>query len=379
MLYLDHNSTTAVDPSVLEEMLPWLGPRLGNPSSIHTFGQEARRALDKARAQVAHLIGAQPDELVFTSGGTESNNLALLGTVASSRCPHPRMAASAIEHHSVLTPCRHVAERGGTLLLLGVDGDGLLELAAARSSLCEGMLMASLMLANNDMGTLQPVGALSERARELGIVLHSDAVQAAGKIPIDVKALGVDMLSLSGHKLHGPKGMGALFLRRGTPLSALSFGGHQERGLRPGTENVAAIVGFGKACELAAERLQEDAAHMGALRASFEAAALERLPGVVVNAQAAPRLSNTSNLSFEGLDGEALAIKLELLGLCISTGAACSSLSHEPSHILMAMGRSPAQARSSLRFSFGRENSQEEVLRAVEILVQATQSMREGR
>ena len=359
-------------------MMPWLGDRLGNPSSIHSFGQEARRALDKARARVARLISAQPDEVVFTSGGTEANNLAILGAVAASAHTRPSIVTTAIEHQAVMNPCLHIERTGGFVAFLPVDRDGLLNAAEASTSLRDDTLLASIMLANNDIGTVQPVGALAEQARQRGILIHTDAVQAVGKIPVDVRALGVDLLSFSGHKLKGPQGIGALWVRKGTKLSARTFGGHQERGLRPGTENVAAIVGFGKACELATERLAVDLAHMQDLRSSFEATIVDRLPGATVNGRAAPRLPNTSNMSFDGLDGEALVINLDILGLAVSTGAACSSADNEPSHVLLAMGRTAVQARSSVRFSFGRENSHEDVERAVALVVRAVEGMRES-
>ncbi len=378
-IYLDHNATTALDPAARDEMLPWLGGTFGNPSSIHSFGREARRALDTARARVARLVGAQPEELIFTSGGTEANNLAILGAVAASSRTRPCIVTTAIEHQAVLNPCLHIERTGGTVTFLPVDRQGRLHAAAALSSMGDEPLLASVMLANNDIGTVQPVGALSEGTRERGILLHTDAVQAAGKIHVDVHALGVDLLSLSGHKIHGPQGAGALYVRKGTRLTPRSFGGHQERGLRPGTENLAAIVGFGKACELAGARLAADAAHTEALRSAFEAAVLERVSGAAVNGQGAARLPNTSSVSFDGLDGEALVINLDLLGLAVSTGAACSSGVDEPSHVLLAMGRTPAQARSSVRFTFGRENTGEDVERAVALVVQAVEGMRGSR
>jgi cysteine desulfurase len=378
-VYLDNNATTALDHAVREEMMPWLGDRVGNPSSIHSFGQEARRAIDRARIRIARLIGAQPEEIIFTSGGTEADNLAILGVVDASTRTRPRIATSVIEHQAVLNPCRHLAGTGCPVVMVPVDHEGLLDIGEARPLLGDDMLLMSVMLANNDIGTIQPVGELSAIAKEHGILLHTDAVQAAGKIPVDVKTLGVDLLSLSAHKLHGPQGVGALYVRKGTRLSPRSFGGHQERGLRPGTESVAAIVGFGKACALAGERLVADAARVEALRSSFEAAIGDRIQGASVNGWNVPRLPNTSNICFEGVDGEILAINLDLLGVAVSTGAACSSADNEPSHVLIAMGQSRLQARSSVRFSFGRGNSRDDVDRAVALVVQAVESLRENR
>ncbi len=376
-VYLDHNATTPLDPAAREAMLPWFDGRVGNPSSIHAFGAHARRAIDLARARVARLVGAQPDEIVFTSGGTESNNLAILGAAAA-RAPRRRcIATTAIEHQSVLNPCLHLRESGISVELLAVDHNGRLCPEHAISSMRKGTLLLSVMLANNDTGTIQPVGDLSARARKLGILLHTDAVQAVGKLPVDVKRLGVDLLSFSSHKLHGPQGVGALYVRKDTRLAPRTFGGHQERSLRPGTENLAGIVGFGKACSLAAERLAQDSDRVHALRASFEAALLERIPGISINAREASRLPNTSNVSFPGLDGEALAINLDILGLAVSTGAACSSADAEPSHVLLAMGRTEAEARSSVRFSFGRGNDADDVQRAVSLVVRAVAGMRE--
>jgi cysteine desulfurase len=378
-IYLDHNATTGLDPLVRQEMLPWLNGRYGNPSSIHSFGQEARRAVDKARARVARLVGAQPEEIIFTSGGTEANNLAIFGAVAGARSSLPHLVTSSIEHQAVLNPCRELEKRDAFVTYLPVDRQGLLNIADASAQLHKGTVLTTVMLANNDTGVLQPVAGLSQRARECGIVLHTDAVQAVGKIPINVKTLGVDLLSFSGHKLYGPQGIGALYIRQGTHVLPRTFGGYQEHGLRPGTENVTAIVGFGKACELVVERMLDDSARMEAIRSFFEAEILERIPGVTVNGEGAPRLPNTSNLSFEGLDGEALVINLDLLGLAVSTGSACSSGEGKPSHVLMAMGRTPVQALSSVRFSFGRGNTPEDAVRAISLIVQAVEGVRGGR
>ncbi len=378
LIYLDHNATTPLDPVVREEMAACLNGAFGNPSSIHIFGQQARRVIDRARARVARLIGAQPEEIIFTSGGTEANNLAILGAVAALQHPRPHVVTTAIEHQAILNPCRRIEQTGGALTLLPVDEQGLVNPASVSSSLRDDTVIASIMLANNDIGTVQPVAALSAEIRARGVVLHSDAVQTVGKIPVDVNALGVDMLSFSGHKLHGPQGIGALYVRAGTKLSPLLFGGHQERELRPGTENVVAIAGFGKACELAAARLADDATRLQELRSWFEAAIVDRVCGAAVNGSKAPRLPNTSNISFDGLDGEMLTINLDLLGLAVSVGAACSTANHEPSHVLMAMGRTPAQARSSVRFSLGRDNSHEDVARAVDLVARAVKTMRGG-
>lgn len=374
-IYLDHNGTTAPDPEVIDEMTACLRGGPGNPSSIHAFGQEARRTVEKARVRAARLIGAQPEEIVFTSGGTEADNIAILGATAAANRPRPHVLATAIEHQAVLNPCRHIERTGGSATFLPVDPDGLVDPAGAGAAVRDDTVLASIMLANNDVGVVQPVAAISPALRERGVVFHTDAVQAVGKVPVDVKTLGVDLLSFSGHKIHGPQGSGALFIRAGTAVSPCAFGGRQERGLRPGTENVAAIAGFGKACELAAKRIEADAAFLSELRSSFEAEILRRIPGTSVNGAGAPRIPNTANIAFKGLEGEILVFNLDLLGVAVSTASACSSANREPSHVLIAMGRTPEEARSSVRFSFGRENSREDMLRAVDRVVQAVESM----
>lgn len=376
LIYFDHNATTPLDPEVRAEMEACHGRTFGNPSSIHSAGQEARRVIDRARIHVARLIGAQPAEIVFTSGGTEANNLAIFGTVAAAKPERRQVFSTAIEHQSVLNPCRHLEQAGHPLTLLTVDHGGRLDPGVAAAALRGSTAIVSVMLANNDTGVIQPVAEVTAAARNLGVIAHTDAVQAVGKIPVNVKALGVDLLSFSAHKLHGPKGAGALYIRKGTRLSPLAYGGHQEQGLRPGTENVPAIVGFGKACELASSRLEEDSARLSTLRSAFETAILERVSSAIVNGRGAPRLPNTSNISFDGLDGQLLAINLDLLGLAVSTGAACSTGDSEPSHVLLAMGRSPDQARSSVRFSIDRGTSADEVRRAADLVCQAVASMR---
>lgn len=379
LIYLDNNATTRLDEAVREAMLPWLGGMFGNASSIHGYGQQARCAVDVARERVAAMLNAQPGEIVFTGGGTEADNLAILGAVAAAGEPAPRVVTSAVEHPAVLGPCARAAEGGGSLVVLPVDGDGLLRADALDVLPGDHTVLVSVMLANNEVGTLQPVDALSRWTREHGVLLHTDAVQAVGRIPVDVEALGVDLLSLSGHKLHGPQGVGALYVRAGARLLPRSFGGHQEGGRRPGTENVAGIVGLGMACEIARRRMAEDAARIAALRDGFEAAILGRIPGATINGRGAPRLPNTSNVSFDGVEGETIVIGLDLLGLAASTGAACGSKDEDPSHVLTAMGRTRAQARSSVRFSFGRDNSPADVDCAVDWIARTVAQSRERR
>jgi cysteine desulfurase len=377
-VYLDYNATTPVDPEVCEVMMSCMDGSLGNPSSIHGYGQKARRIIDDARKKVADLIGAQPEEIFFTSGGTEANNLALLGGVSTLGIDSSHVITTAIEHQAVLNPCRHIEKLGGAVTYLPVGAEGCVDPQDLFAALKQENALVSIMLANNDVGVIQPIRSFSRELRDRGVLFHTDAVQAAGKIPVDVDSLGVDLLSFSSHKLHGPQGVGALYVRRGVSLKPLMYGGHQERNLRPGTENLPAIAGFGKACELAAHRMESDAAYLEKLRSFFEASILQRLPGAVVNAGGVPRLPNTSSIRFRGISGESLVINLDILGVAASTGAACSSADHAPSHVLTAMGCSPEEAASSVRFSFGRGNTEDEVAHAVDLVVQAVEMLSGG-
>ena len=378
MIYADHNATTPVDPEVRAAMAVALEDSFGNASSLHQAGQEARRLVERARAQVANLIGAQPDEIIFTSGGTEADNLAVLGAARAAGRERTGVVTSAIEHQAVLAPCKCLQEDGHPVTFLPVDREGRVELGALADAAKPDVALFSVMLANNETGTIQPVAEVVKAAAACGALVHTDAVQAAGKLPIDAKSLPVALLSLSSHKIHGPKGAGALFVRRGTCLSPLVLGGRQERTLRPGTENVPAIVGFGKACELAGARLVADARRLALLRDRFEAQILARVVGARVNGGQA-RLANTSNIDFHGLDGESIAINLDMLGMAVSNGAACSAADHAPSHVLLAMGQSETEARSAVRFSFGRDNSDEDIERAAELVVRATTLLRKVR
>jgi len=375
-IYLDHNATTRPDPAVREEILCCLDEVFGNPSSLHSFGQEASRVVDRSRKRTARLIGASPDEIVFTSGGTESNNVAVCGIAEALRDRKRHIITSAIEHQALLNPCNHLKQCGFEVTYLPVDENGLLNPQEVARAVREDTALLSIMMANNDVGTIQPLAEVSGLARAKGVLVHTDAVQAVGKIPVDVTTLGVDLLSFTGHKLYGPKGIGALYVRRGTPLQPIIYGGHQERGLRPGTENVPAIAGFGKACELAAIRLDRYGQLIGGLRDRFERAILEHIDGARINGHPTLRLSNTSNVSFGGVDGEMLAINLDLLGVAVSTGAACSSADREPSHVLSAMGRTPEEALTSVRFSFGLENTTDEVDQVVDLLGQTVGRLR---
>jgi cysteine desulfurase len=376
-IYFDHNATTPVDPDVVAAMLPFFGECYGNASSIHTFGQQARAAVERAREQVAGLIGARPAEIVFTSGGTEADNLAVFGVVRASRRERRHVITTAIEHPAVLEACRALEGEGVDVTYVPVSADGVVDPDAVRQALRPETVLISVMLANNELGTLQPVEEIARLAAEADVGMHTDAVQAVGKVPVDVNRLGVDLLTLSGHKLYGPKGVGALYVRGGTRLQPILYGGHHERDRRAGTENVPGIVGLGKAAELARLRLGEESARLQALRDRFEQAVLERIPETRVNGRSAPRVPGTTNITFSYVEGESLVIALDLKGLACSTGAACSSGAVEPSHVLTAIGLPREQARASLRFSLGRTNTEDEVDAAVELLAEAVERLRE--
>ncbi len=369
-IYLDHNATTPVDPAVVEAMLPYFSGDFGNASSIHTFGQRARAAVETAREQVAALIGARPQEVIFTSGGTESDNHAIFGVVrlALASAPAAHIITTAIEHEAVLNTCQALEMQGVAVTFLPVSREGLIDLDGLRKAIRPETVLITVMHANNELGTMQPLQEVGEIAAERDVYFHADAVQSVGKTPVDVQAWRLDLLSLSGHKLYAPKGVGATYIRSGTRLQQFFFGGHHQRGFRPGTENVAGIVGLGKAAELARLALAEDATRISALRDELEQGLLSRIPDARANASAAQRTPNTSNITFSGIEGEALVIALDLKGLACSTGAACSSGAVEPSHVLMAIGLPPSEARASVRFSLGRHTTAAEIDAALEIV-----------
>jgi len=374
--YLDYNSTTPVDRRVLEAMLPYFAGAFGNASSIHSAGQHARAAIDSARESVAGLIGAKAAEIVFTSGGTEADNLALFGIVAASVKSRKHVITTSIEHHAVLNSCQQLERQGIEVSYVPVGSDGVVDPADVRSALTPDTILISVMHANNEIGTIQPIEEIGRIAAEADVYFHCDAVQSAGKLPLDVNRLGVDLLSLSAHKIYGPKGVGALYVRSGTALAPQFFGGHHERDRRPGTENVAGIVGLGKAAELARALLNEDAARIAALRNRLENTLLDAISMIRVNGDRARRVANATNLTFSAAGGEALVIGLDLQGIACSTGAACSSGAVEPSHVLMAIGLSHDEARSSLRFSLGRPTTTEEIDEAVAIIPRVVERLR---
>jgi len=359
-IYFDHNATTPLDPEVFQTVVACLDQSYGNASSIHFFGQLAKQRLEAARRQLAALIHAAPPQIVFTGGGTESDNLAVLG-VARAASGHRHVITSAIEHPAVLSACAQLEREGVAVTRLRVGAAGVVDPDHVRAAISSATVLISVMHANNELGTVQPIAEIARIAREAGVPLHVDGVQALGKIPVDIAALGVDLYSMSAHKLYAPKGVGALYVRKGVHLKPLTFGGHHERDRRPGTENVPGIAGFGAAAEIAAERLQLEATRIAGLRDRLEASILARIPGTGVNGAASPRTPNTTNIYFDGVDGEALVIALDLRGFAVSTGSACSSGAVTPSHVLTAIGLSAQRARASIRFSLGTSNTTEQI------------------
>jgi len=375
-IYLDYNATTPVDPAVLDAMLPYFAESFGNASSVHSPGQRARGAVDASRASVAALMGAKPSEIVFTSGGTESDNLALFGVVAASQEPRKHIVTTAIEHHAVLNAAQALEKLGIAVTYVPVGREGVVDPEDIRRALKPETILISVMHANNELGTIQPIEEIGRIAAAAKVIFHCDAVQTAGKIPLDVNRLGVDLLTISAHKFYGPKGAGAIYVRSGTPLEPQFHGGHHERDRRPGTENVPGIVGLGKAAELARKNMMTDCARITTLRNRLEDALLATCAEARVNGNRAQRVSNTSNISFHAAGGEALVIALDLQGIACSTGAACSSGAVGPSHVLMAIGLSPDEARSSLRFSLGRNTTPEEIDQAIALIPQAVERLR---
>ncbi len=401
-VYFDCNATTAVEPAVVEAMLPYFSGEFGNASSIHGFGQNARGAVETARELVAGLIGARAPEIVFTSGGTEADNHAIFGVVRAAiaeranaagkarmsdlgqQYPNrlqttkaPHVIATAIEHEAVLNACQALEKEGVEVTFVGVNRDGRVEAETIRRALRAETVLISVMHANNEIGTVQPLEEIGRIAAEADVYFHTDAVQSAGKVAIDVGAMKIDLLSLSGHKMYAPKGVGALYVRGGTRVQQLMYGGHHQRGFRPGTENVAGIVALGKAAEIGRGSLAADAERVGGLRDELERGLLLRVADARVNGAGGARTPNTTNITFDGIEGEALVIALDLKGLACSTGAACSSGAVEPSHVLTAIGLGAEEARGSLRFSLGRHTTAEEVAFALELIPSAVAKLRE--
>lgn len=373
-VYLDNNATTPLLPEVFEAMRPHFLERFGNASSIHQQGQQARAAVEHARENVAELLNCRAAEVVFTSGGTEGDNLALFGLTQ----PGDHIITSAIEHHAVLNSCDRLQQMGCAVTYLPVDGRSLINPDDVRRALRPETKLISIMMANNETGVLQPLIEIGRIASEADVYFHTDAVQAAGKVPVDVKEIGCDLLTISAHKIHGPQGTGALFVRKGTLLQPLFYGGRHERSRRAGTENLAGIVGLGKAAEIAKRGFTDGSvAQIAELRDRLENTIVSAIGQVAVNGTGAARVPNTSNLSFDGIEGEAMVISLDLKGVAVSTGAACSSGAIEPSHVLTAMGLSPERARGSIRFSLGKQNTAEDVEFALTLVPEVVARLRE--
>jgi cysteine desulfurase len=376
-IYLDHNATTPPSDAVVQRMTATLRDEFGNPSSVHHFGQRAKAIIDEARSAVAGLIGADPGDVVFTGGGTEGDNLAIRG-IAEALDPTGRkhLIASAIEHEAVLNTLKALARRGWKTTLLPVNETGIVSPDTLRSAMTDDTALVSVMHANNEIGTVQPIPELAAIARERRALFHTDAVQSAGKIPIDVKTLGVDLLSISAHKFYGPKGVGALWIRRGVRLQPPLTGGKQERSRRAGTENVAGIAGMGVAAREALAKMDSEAGRLAALRDRLEDGILRSVPGTALNGARSPRVPNTTNISFDRTEAESLLIALDLEGVAVSTGSACSSGTLEPSHVLKAMGLPPHRTQNSLRFSLGAANTETEIDRVIAVLPGIVEKLR---
>ena len=382
MIYFDNAASTAVHPEVVKEMIPYFDTQYGNPSSIHQFGRKAKNAIQKARKQVAALIGAEPDEILFTSGGTESNNIILYGISNIHLRTRPfqelrnHIITSSIEHEAILQPCKNLEEIGCKITYLPVDESGMVDLPDVANSLTKDTIIVSIMFANNEVGTIQPIKEISELCKKYDVLFHTDAVQAVGKVPINVKELGIDALSVSSHKINGPKGVGALFIKKGIKPNPMILGGGQENGLRSGTENVASIVGFGKACEIAKERLAENSSHFKKLHSSMLERITKEISHVKLNGHTEKRIFNNIHLTFLGVNGEDLIIKLDEHGIAASTGSACSVHTQKASHVLKAMGFNHEQITGSLRISFGYMNTLDEIEQAVEVLKKVVVELR---
>jgi len=367
-IYLDYAATTPTHPDVVKAMLPYFTEAFGNPSSIHSYGQEAKGAIEEARVKIASLLSARGEEIAFTSGGTEADNFAITGVAFANESRGNHIITSSVEHHAVIETCKFLERRGFRVTYLPVDGYGLVDLDDVRKAITDKTILISVMRANNEMGTIEPIAEIDKIAKEAGVYFHTDAVQAVGHIPVDVDELGVDLLSMSAHKLYGPKGVGALYIRKGTKLTPFMHGGGQERQRRASTENVPGIVGFGKAAELARQEISEEAERLTRLRDRLVKGLLERIDHTRLNGHPIMRLPNNVNVSVDFVEGESMLLNLDLEGICASTGSACSSSSLEPSHMLLAIGLSHEQAHGSLRFSLGKWTTEEEIERVLDVL-----------
>ncbi len=375
-IYLDYAATTPTHPEVVKAMLPYFTDTFGNPSSIYSCGQEARGTIEEARTKVAELIGARSEEIIFTSGGTEADNFALKGIAYANENKGNHIITTSIEHHAVTEVCKFLERRGFRITYLPVDEYGLVAPQDVKKAITDKTILISVMHANNEVGTVEPVGEIGKIAKEAGVYFHSDAVQTVGHIPVNVDELKVDLLSISAHKLYGPKGVGALYVRKGIELFPLIHGGAQEKGRRAGTENVPAIVGLGKAVEIARQTMDKEAERLSYLRDKLIEGLVERIDHIRLNGHPGRRLPNNVNVSVDFVEGESMLLNLDLEGICASTGSACSSASLEPSHVLLALGLPPEQAHGSLRFTSGRENTEEDVERVLEVLPRIVAKLR---
>ncbi len=376
MIYLDHNATTPLHPQVFRAMEPYLKERFGNASSNYQTGREAKTALENSRATVAGCIGARPQEIIFTSGGTESDNYAVRGVARALREKGDHIITSTIEHHAVLKTCQVLEKEGFRVTYLPVNSDGRVDPSDVRKNLDQRTILISIMYANNETGVIQPVREIASIAREKNIVIHTDAVQAVGKIPFAVSDLGIDLLSISGHKIYGPKGIGALYVREGVPLQPILTGGHHEHNLRAGTENISSIVGLARAMSMVTQHMNAVSDKLSALQQRLESGILNRIDDVQINGLQAPRLPNTSSISFRLIEGESVSLHLDLRGICVSTGSACTTDSPEPSHVLTAMGIPPQTAQGTIRFSLGEDNTKEDVDSVIDALCDITTRLR---
>ncbi|MGI6284526.1 cysteine desulfurase NifS [Neomoorella humiferrea] len=376
-VYLDHSATTPVRPEVLEAMLPFLKEEaFGNPSTIYSYGREAKKALDEAREKVAGLIGARPEEIVFTSGGTEADNLALIGTAAANERKGRHIITSSIEHHAVLHTAQYLMRQGFKVTFLPVTPEGLVRVEDVEEAITDETILISVMHVNNEVGTIQPIKEIGHLARERGIVFHTDAVQSVGKIPVNVDELNVDLLSASAHKIYGPKGVGCLYIRKGTKITPILHGGGQERKRRAGTENMPGIVGFGRAAELARQELPQEMPRLKALRDRLIKGILERIEDVQVNGDLEKRVATNANFSFRYVEGESLLLSLDMKGICASSGSACTSGSLDPSHVLLAMGIPHEVAHGSVRMTLGRGNTEADIDYVLEVMPEIVARLR---
>ena len=376
MVYMDYNATTPCDERVFEEMSPYFSKEFGNPSSIYGLARNSRKALEIARERVAELLDCKTEEIFFTSGGTEADNWAITGTAFGMREKGKHIITSSIEHHAVLNTCKFLEKMGYEITYLPVDRYGVVDVDALKKAIRKDTILVTIMAANNEIGTVQPIKEIAEIVKEKGIYFHTDAVQVAGKVPVSVKDMNVDMLSLSGHKFYGPKGVGALYVRKGVKLIPFLYGGGQEKGKRAGTENVAGIVGLGKAAEIAMAEMAEEAEKIRKLRDELENGIKEKIPEIIINGHTEKRLYNTLNLCIKYIEGESILLNLDFEGICASSGSACTSGSLEPSHVLLAIGIPPEVAHSSIRFSLGKHNKREDVLKVLDVLPGIVEKLR---